>query len=131
MKSIRSLFILIIGMMVLTVTAKTTAKLEQKQKQNVELTMGLIPQVAVLQVVKVFPAIQSEIAVVKSLEIQKPFYVVSIDVGIYKQEAISNTIYTTFSKILDSNLQEQIWCPRSSQVYNYLKKKQEQIPRLS
>lgn len=127
MKSIRSLFILIIGMMVLTVTAKTTAKL--KQKQNVELAMGLIPQVATLQVVKTFPAIQSEIAVAKSLEIQKPFYEASIDVGIYKQENIFNTIYTTFSKNLDKNYQGQIKCSRYSLVYSSQDKKKKKVPR--
>jgi hypothetical protein len=56
MKSIRSLFMIAIGMMVFTVTASTTAKLEQKQK--VEQVNGFDIHKDYSQVVNVFKEIQ-------------------------------------------------------------------------
>lgn len=56
MKSIHSLFMIAIGMMVFTVTASTTAKLEQKQR--VESVNGFEVQKDYSQVVNVFKEVQ-------------------------------------------------------------------------
>lgn len=99
MKSIRSLFMIAIGMMVFTVTASTTAKLEQKQK--VESVNGFEVQKDYSQVVNVFKEVQisqevsfleTRVVRLNKVENELKSYTVSRDVGWRSSQTINNTI---------------------------------------
>lgn len=100
MKSIRSLFMITIGMMVFTVTANTTAKLEQKQK--VETVNGFDIHKDYSQVVNVFKEIQisQEVFAVEGrvLNLKKTvnelnLFTVSKDVGWRSSQTINYNIH--------------------------------------
>lgn len=99
MKPIRLFILFAIGMMAFTVTASTTAKLEQKQK--VETVNGFDIHQDYSQVVNIFQEIQifQEVSALASestnfKRVDKPanFYTVSKDVGWRNSQTIKHTI---------------------------------------
>jgi len=60
--------------------------------------MGVTTQVSQLQVVQMFSVFSNEVAVVKNVDFQKPFYTASIDVGLVSKKTILYTMHSLLPK---------------------------------